>query len=182
MSNSNSNNNNNNNKINSNKIAGKLIPAIISVILLVSFDQITKYLVDSNMFLYDYISIIPNVLDIHYIINNGAAWGLLENKQILFYIITCIVLILSVSVYIKLASKDQFKDLRILILLIISGAIGNFIDRIRFKYVIDFIYFKIINFPVFNIADCYVTIGVFIMLFLFIFKYKEEDFDSILKK
>lgn len=175
-------NTDNNSNYTNNRIAGKLIPAIISVILLVSFDQITKHLVTSNMLLYDSISIIPNVLDIHYIVNYGAAWGLLQNKQLLFYIITFIVIVLSIAIYIKLAKKNQFKALRILIILLISGAIGNFIDRIRFTYVVDFIYFKIINFPVFNIADCYVTIGVFIMLFLFIFKYKEEDFDNILKK
>ena len=53
-----------------------------------------------------------------------------------------------------------------------GGAIGNMIDRIRFKYVTDFIYFKIINFPVFNVADIFVTVSVFVLIFLFILKYK----------
>ena len=69
-------------------IAGKIIPAIISVILLIAFDQITKYIIDHSMKLYDSIPVIPEILDIHYIRNSGAAWGIFQNKQILFYIIT----------------------------------------------------------------------------------------------
>ncbi len=161
-------------------IAGKIIPAIISVILLIAFDQITKYIIDHSMKLYDSIPVIPEILDIHYIRNSGAAWGIFQNKQILFYIITLVVLIFGIFIYYRLIKKDIYRDLRILIVLIFSGAVGNFIDRIRFKYVIDFIYFKPINFPVFNIADCYVTIGVFVLLILLIFKYKEDDFDKIL--
>ena len=70
---------NNKNKM----IAGNYLPAIISVIILVGFDQISKLIINSNLSLYDSIIIIPNVLDIHYIINNGAAWGILKDKQIL---------------------------------------------------------------------------------------------------
>ena len=60
-----------------------------------------------------------------------------------------------------------------------SGAIGNFIDRVRFGYVRDFIYFKLINFPVFNVADCYVTISVAIFIVLILFVYKENEFDFL---
>lgn len=60
-------------------------------------------------------------------------------------------------------------------ILLAAGAIGNFIDRVRFGYVRDFIYFKIINFPVFNVADCYVTVSVIIFIILILFVYKNED-------
>ena len=60
-----------------------------------------------------------------------------------------------------------------------AGAIGNFIDRIVQQYVIDFFYFKLINFPIFNVADIYVTCAAFVMLFLGIFYYKDEDFEII---
>ena len=63
--------------------------------------------------------------------------------------------------------------------LILSGAVGNFIDRVRFQYVIDFFYFKLIDFPVFNVADCYVTVGFILLLILILFKYKEDDFENI---
>lgn len=162
-------------------IAGKLIPAIISVVLLTALDQITKYYIDITLELYESIPIISGVFEIHYIRNAGAAWGIFQNKQIMFYIETIIILAFAFFIYYRCLKNNKYKDIRILIILISSGAIGNFIDRIRFQYVIDFIYFKLINFPVFNIADCYVTVGVFLLLILFIFKYKEEDLDSILK-
>ena len=163
-------------------IAGRIIPAIISVVLLVAFDQLTKYIVINNIELYGSVPLISDVLELHYIRNSGAAWGIFQNKQIMFYIITVIFLFFCAYVYIKCAQNNLYKDLRVLIILISSGAIGNFIDRIRQQYVVDFIYFKLINFPVFNVADCYVTISVFLLIFLMIFKYKEDDFDLIFKK
>lgn len=162
-------------------IAGRLLPAIISIMLLTALDQLTKYYIDRTLDLYDTIPIVSGVFEIYYIRNAGAAWGIFQNKQIMFYILTIVTLGFAFYIYYQCLKKDKYKDIRILIILISSGAIGNFIDRIRFQYVIDFIYFKLIDFPIFNIADCYVTIGVFILLFLFIFKYKEDDLNAILK-
>ena len=102
-----------------------------------------------------------------------------QNKQILFYICTVIVLILGIMIYIRCLALNQYKDLRILLVLILSGAVGNFIDRVRFQYVIDFFYFKLIDFPVFNVADCYVTVVFILLLILILFKYKEDDFENI---
>ena len=66
--------------------------------------------------------------------------------------------------------------------MLVSGAIGNFIDRVRFGYVRDFIYFKLINFPVFNVADCYVVIGCILFGILILFYYKDQEFDWVLQK
>lgn len=161
------------------KIAGAYFPAILSFILLVFFDQIVKYLVDSKMELYSSIPVIKDVFEIRYIRNPGAAWGIFANQQILFYIITIIVCIIGVWYYIRLSKKNLFKDVRMVTILILAGAVGNFIDRLRFQYVIDFFYFKLIDFPVFNIADCYVTVGFAILIILVLFKYKEEDFEKL---
>lgn len=161
------------------KIAGKLLSAILSFIMLIGIDQLTKYLIDKKMALYDSIEVFPGIFEIHYIRNAGAAWGMFQNKQILFYICTVIVLILGIMIYIRCLALNQYKDLRILLVLILSGAVGNFIDRVRFQYVIDFFYFKLIDFPVFNVADCYVTVGFILLLILILFKYKEEDFENI---
>lgn len=166
---------------NKSMIAGRFLPAIISIIILVFIDQFTKYLAEKYIGYRSSISLIDNTLELYYIRNSGAAWGILENKQILFYILTVIVLIVLLFFYIRLISFNEYNDFKILIILIFSGALGNFIDRIRFQYVIDFIYFKLINFPVFNIADTYITIGFILLIILIIFKYKEEDFDIILK-
>ena len=161
------------------KIAGRILSAILSFIILIGIDQITKYFIDKKMALYNSIDVFPGIFEIHYIRNAGAAWGMFQNKQILFYICTVIVLVLGAMIYIRCLTLNQYKDLRILLVLILSGAVGNFIDRIRFQYVIDFFYFKLIDFPVFNVADCYVTVGFIVLLILILFKYKEDDFENI---
>lgn len=161
-------------------IAGNIIPAIISIIILVLTDQLTKYLIVHKLKLDEAIPVIDGIFEIRYIRNAGAAWGVFQNKQLVFYIITIIALSVCIYSYIKCSKAGKYRDIKVLIIMIISGAIGNFIDRIRLKYVIDFLYFKLINFPIFNVADCYITIGVFALLFLLIFKYKEEDFNAII--
>ena len=173
---------NNANQTENRTIAGKLIPAIVCFVVLVGVDQITKYFITNNMELYSSIPIIPDVLEIHYIQNRGAVWGILQGRQIIFYIFTGFALILGCWFYMRCSKVQKFRALRALDVLIMAGGMGNFIDRIRFQYVIDFIYFKLIDFPVFNIADCYVTIGLFCLSYLLIFKYKEEDLEAIFSK
>ncbi len=160
-------------------IAGRFLPAIVSFLVLVFLDQSVKYMVVQNMDLYESIPIIKGVFEIHYIQNPGAAWGLLANRQLLFTVCTAIVFIIGCYVYYKCVQLDKYKDIRILLILILAGGLGNFIDRIRYKYVIDFLYFKWIDFPVFNIADCYVTVGFILLLLIVFFKYKEEDFEDL---
>lgn len=163
-------------------IAGKsYLSAIISFLILVFLDQLSKYFIVQNMRLYDSIPVIKDIFEIHYIRNSGAAWGIFKDKQIFFYICFIFVLILGCMFYIRCMKAERFKDIRILLVLILAGGAGNFIDRIRFQYVIDFLYFKLIDFPVFNIADCYVTIGFFILIFLLLFKYKEDDIEFLTK-
>ena len=143
-----------------NLIAGSYLPAIISFLALVFVDQITKYYIDHTMDLYASIPVFKNIFEIHYIRNSGAAWGMFENKQIMFYICTIIVLVVGCVFYARCARSGRYRDIQILLVLILSGAVGNFIDRLRFQYVIDFLYFKLIDFPVFNVADIFITIGV----------------------
>ena len=82
----------------------------------------------------------------------------------------------NVYVIINLPATRKYMPLLITCTLLVSGAVGNFIDRVRFGYVRDFIYFKLINFPVFNVADCYVTVSVALLIILILFVYKEDDF------
>lgn len=161
------------------RIVGTYLPAILSFCVFLGLDQFVKYIVDKNMELYSSIVIWKNVFEIHYIQNPGAAWGLFENKQILFILCTVIVLAAGIMFFVRCTKKNVFKDIRFLIVLILSGAVGNMIDRIRYQYVIDFLYFKWIYFPVFNIADCYVTVGFILLIILILFKYKDEDFERI---
>lgn len=77
----------------------------------------------------------------------------------------------------------KYMPLRICSILLIAGAVGNLIDRVRLNYVIDFFYFKLIDFPIFNVADCYVVVACIIFAFLILFYYKEDsDFDFLRKQ
>ena len=102
-----------------------------------------------------------------------------QNQQLFFYICTIAVLIVGVAFYIRCKQDEHLKLLRITMILILSGAVGNFIYRLRFEYVIVFVYFKLIDFPVFNIADCYITIGFVFMIILILFVYKDEDLSCL---
>lgn len=163
------------------QIAGKHLPAIICFVILVGIDQGTKYLVTQNMELFSSIPVIQNVFEIHYIQNPGAAWGILANLHIVFYVGTIIAFIVGIWFYMQCTRFKHFQGFRALTVVILAGAMGNFIDRIRFQYVIDFLYFKLIDFPVFNVADCYVTIGFFCLAFLLLFKYTEEDLEQLFR-
>ncbi len=160
-------------------IAGRFLLAILSFVVLIAIDQISKYLIVSRMDLYSSIPLIKNVFEIHYIQNHGAAWGLLENQQLLFIICAIVACIFGSIFFIKCARANQLKTLQVCIILIMAGAVGNLIDRIRLQYVIDFIYIKLIDFPVFNIADCYVTVGFFLTVIMILFCYKEEDLEVL---
>lgn len=171
--------NHNSNLISKKKIAGSYLLAILSFVLLVIIDQLSKYIITTSMALHEAIAVLDNVLEIHYIHNRGAAWGLLENQQILFCCCAIFACFLGIIFYAKCLQANRLKALRVCIIVILAGAVGNLIDRIRFQYVIDFIYFKLIDFPVFNIADCYVTVGFAITIILILFVYKDEDLEVL---
>lgn len=160
-------------------IAERNLSAIISFLVLVSIDQLTKYIVIQNMALYESVPLIKGVFEIHYIQNPGAAWGMFANRRLLFTVCTVIIFVIGITVYYKCIQLEKYNDIRILLIFILAGGLGNFIDRMRYEYVIDFLYFKLINFPVFNIADCYVTVGFILLLLIVFFKYKEEDFEDL---
>ena len=143
--------------------------------ILLVFDQFTKYLAKIYLQGKEAFVLIPNVLEFRYLENNGAAWGILQNQTILFIIITSTILILLTLYYIRIPLDKKYYLFRITIILLNAGALGNFIDRICNKYVVDFIYFKLINFPIFNIADSFVSISAVLLIYCILFRYKEEE-------
>lgn len=162
-----------------------LVLAVISIMVLCFIDQLTKYLIMTNLELGESISIIDGVFQLRYIRNDGAAWSILEGKQIVFIILTPIVIFFLVKMYVQLPNEKKYSPVRVITVFLISGAIGNLIDRIWYGKelfkgsVVDFLDFCLINFPVFNVADIYVSVSVTVLLILMIFKYKEEDFEII---
>ena len=158
------------------------IKAFIGCLLLVVLDQFTKVLALQNLKGQEPITIIPDVFQLLYVENRGAAFGILQNKQWVFLIITAIVLAALIWALPRMSRERHFLPLKLCLCFIGAGAVGNMIDRIFRGYVVDFFYFKLIDFPVFNVADIYVTTSAIMLIFLIVFLYKEEDFDRLFSK
>ncbi|MCI5701098.1 MAG: signal peptidase II [Lachnospiraceae bacterium] len=165
-----------------NKNALSILWLITGVILLTMLDQWTKYLAVTFLKNQHSIPLIPGVLELQYLENTGAAFGMLKDMQWLFYILTVAMAVVIVWLYFKMPHTGRYLPARIISIVLLAGALGNFIDRIRFQYVVDFIYFSLINFPIFNVADIYVTVSVAVILVLVLFFYKDEDYDFLKKK
>lgn len=154
----------------------KYIMDIILLIVLVIIDQYTKYLAVVNLKSQAAYNIINGVLELNYLENRGAAFGMLQNQKIFFIFVAVIFLAVIIFVLIKAPNDSKYNRLHILLVTISAGAVGNMIDRLRNNYVVDFIYFSIINFPIFNFADICVTIGTAILVIDILFVYKDHDF------
>ena len=138
--------------------------SLLVAILVIVFDQVTKWFIATSMKIGDSYEVIPNFLNITSHRNNGAAWGILSGKMGFFYIITLIILVVLIVFYIKEAKFNLF--MQVAISLLFAGALGNFIDRILHGEVVDFIDTNIFgyDFPIFNIADSSLTIGVLFVI------------------
>ena len=130
---------------------------ILSAILIIALDQITKILTVKNLRLGEVKEIIPKILSFTFVKNEGAAFGILQGARIFFIVLTIIVLIGAIYYIVKMRPTSRLEKWALA--LIAGGAVGNFIDRAYFGFVRDFIMVEFIDFPVFNIADCFVCIG-----------------------
>ena len=153
----------------------------LAVAILVWLDQFTKQLAQTHL-VNGPVVIWDGVFELRYSINKGAAFGILQDQRIFFIISTCAILGVIVYCYHKIPVTKRNIPLLALCVAITAGALGNFIDRLFLEYVIDFLYFKLINFPIFNVADCYITVSCFIFMFLMFFFYKEEELNFFSKK
>lgn len=188
------------------KNSKNMITAFLAVIILVFVDQVTKYLAVIKLkdSMKNSFELISGVFELRYLENQSAAFGIdiisviqkifnfsywtenpmafLKAKMIFFSIITILVVVFLVYWYRRIPNTKRFRLLNFILVLFVSGAIGNLIDRVANNYVVDFFYFKLIDFPIFNVADIYVTIAAFLFIVLGFFYYKEEDFEIIFYK
>lgn len=156
-----------------------LIGLVVSV-MLIFLDQLTKNLATTHLKGQEPLVLWNNVFELRYLENRGAAFGILQNQRAFFLILTGIVLLVITYIYLrKIPNERHFLWLNIIAVLFFAGAIGNFIDRFVQDYVVDFFYFCLIDFPIFNVADIYVTVAAFLLILLGFFYYKEEDFERI---
>lgn len=146
---------------------------LIALVIII-VDQLTKWLVVKYMELGESIPIIHNFLYLSSHRNRGAAWGILEGQMYFFYIIT-VGVVIGLIVYLQKLPKDQ-PWMKLALSLMLGGAIGNFIDRVLHQEVIDFIntFIFTYDFPIFNVADSALVIGVGIILVLTILEGKKE--------
>lgn len=171
-----------------------IIVEILLTIGLIASDQITKLLAVRFLKGNSPFVLIDGVLELRYVENTGAAFGIFENKQWFFYIITVVieiaVIIFIALIFLKLKKYCRFCEvcagtfsaktyndmigLTYILAALFAGAAGNLIDRVANRYVVDFIYFSIIDFPVFNFADILVTCSAVFLVIFFIFIYKED--------
>ncbi len=161
-------------------VAAKGLFGAILSILLILIDQVTKAAATAYLKEGGPVSIWEGVFELRYLENRGAAFGILQDKQAFFIVMTIVVLILVAYIYLKRIPNDRhFIFMNLIAILFFAGAIGNFIDRVRQNYVVDFFYFRLIDFPIFNVADIYVTVAAALLIILGLFYYKEEDYERI---
>ncbi len=143
------------------------ILAAITGALVLGLDQFTKYYISTNFEMAKSYDFLPGFLDLTYIHNDGGAWGMLGGYTWVLLSITIVIMLVCITLLLKMGLKDKLMFWALM--LILSGGIGNMIDRIfRAGNVIDFLHFEFWpTFPVFNVADCAIVIGAGLMLLYF---------------
>lgn len=148
---------------------------ILCVSAAVLLDQWTKQLALTHLMGKEPYSLINGVLELQFFSNTGIAWSMLNGQTVFILFTGIIFLILILFIICKLPEASKFHILYILGGILTGGALGNMIDRVRLGYVVDFISFILIHFPIFNVADMCIVVSVIVLGALFLFYYKEED-------
>ncbi len=151
--------------------------AAAAVILLIAADLITKHAAEALRGAPKVL--IPGVFELRYFENHGAAFSMLQGQFVFFYISTAAVIAAILYVFIRMPAAKRYRLLAFDLCLLFSGAVGNLFDRISFHYVRDFLYFSLIDFPIFNVADICVTCGAILLAFLLLLYYKDGEFSFL---
>lgn len=149
--------------------------ALLGGVLLLCADQLTKYYVSVNFALGESREFLSGFIDLVYIHNRGGAWGMLYGKTYILLPLTLAIMIICIVFYIKYGKKSRL--LLWAISLVMSGGIGNMIDRVfRGGNVVDFLHFEFFpSFPVFNVADCAIVVGAGLLILYFILDAVKEE-------
>ena len=154
-----------------------LITDLLAMAALFFIDRFTKVLAVRHLKGNDPVKIIAGVFELRYLENRGAAFGMLQDMRTLFIVVGGVFIAVIIFFLIMLPATKKYRLLRICLVILGAGAIGNLYDRITLNYVIDFLYFIYIDFPIFNVADIFVTVSAAMLVILFLFIYKDEDLD-----
>lgn len=168
-----------NNNLSKKKKAIQLLMDFLAFAVLVIVDQMTKYMAIGRLKDRPSIKLIDGVFELQYLENRGAAFGMLQNGKVFFVFAAVVMLTAIVFVLIKAPIAKKYRPWHVFLVMIAAGGVGNMVDRIRLDYVVDFFYFSLIDFPIFNVADIYVTVGTALFLIMLLFFCKEEDLNFI---
>jgi len=144
------------------------ILAVVVAAAVLGIDQLTKAYVAANFTLATSREFIPGIIDLTYIHNDGGAWGMLGGYTWILLSVTIIIMLVCITLLLKYGSQDKLMFWAIM--LVLSGGVGNMIDRIfRDGNVVDFLHFAFMpDFPVFNVADCAIVIGAGLLLLYYL--------------
>lgn len=155
-----------------------VIDAIIIIILFLA-DQYTKHLAVEQLKDRPAYVLIDGVLELQYLENRGSAFGMLQNQKFFILFVGVVFMLVILFFLLKLPEKKKYNIVHILLSVIVAGGLGNMADRIRLDYVVDFISFVLIHYPIFNVADCYIVVATVLLFFLFLFVFKEQDLEFL---
>ncbi len=152
-----------------------MVSSVVIIAVLVVLDQLSKYLATAYLAPVGTMPFIPGVMQLRYILNEGAAFSLFADKEWsrIFFICTTVVTLIILAVY-SIKKKPKSKLEAAVVILILAGGIGNLIDRIFHGYVVDFFSTTFIEFPTFNVADCYICIGAALLILTALLEMKKE--------
>ena len=153
----------------------KFFGPFIFVLLLAAIDQISKYMASVNLMFREDIVVIKGLLSLTYHENAGAAFGMFQGGRWFFLVFAVIIAVVIGYYYKNLPDGKVYTFIRFFLILILAGALGNSVDRLVNGYVVDFLQFDFIRFPIFNVADIFVVCGTFLMAITVLFFVKDEE-------
>lgn len=154
----------------------------IAVIALILLDQGTKLWALASLKPIHNMTLAEGFMDLTFVENRGVAFGMFSGQRGFILLLTLVISVCLIWFYRSLPEKKEYVPVRVSLVLILAGAIGNMIDRVFRGYVVDFFEFTFFEWPVFNVADIYVVVGVILLAFLVLFVIKDEDITLKKKK
>ena len=155
---------------------------IIAVVVLILLDQGTKLWAMASLKPIHNMTLLEGIMDLTFVENRGVAFGMFSGQRWFILLLTGIIAVGLIWFYKTMPKKKEYFPLRVSLVLVLSGAIGNIIDRLFRGYVVDFFEFTFFEWPVFNVADIYVVVGVILLALMIIFVVKDEDLEWKKKK
>lgn len=154
----------------------------VLVILLIALDQLTKKAAVAKLKGKEEFIILKDIFELDYLENRGSAFGMFQNQKIFLLCIGVLFTAVMLWLLWKTPAEKKYLVIHLVCAGIISGGVGNMIDRFVQGYVVDFFSFVLIHFPVFNVADIYIVISTFLMAVLLLFVYKDEELEFLSMK